>query len=338
MNRINSNEIRDAVENIGYKIGMVTDTDYENEKVTVLSSGANVTLPVVYNCTSGYSSADAFAIGDDVIVRTYKGEPSHVIGFTGDSWPCVQTPAFTFESAEPYTYESESFRQHPAKFYERYKPLKEYACEVDHTRYINDSSGETNNAFTTFITTWTDDKWHRYSEFYYGSELIYTTYNNETSSKIFNGTRSNVFGRYIDPVTGNGCMIYQINTFTNWQPQSTGRVAFDYYIYTSKGGSTLVSSAYADVNSASVQTYGLVVGETTCSVMKDAYAGSIMKADISIYTGGLFTSDGSTNITGTDEEIKHTYALITEASQANVFSIATAEMPHNSNRIYVKRR
>lgn len=341
MDMIHSTSIKDPLRNIGYKTGIVLGTNREAVTATVLTGGDVLTLPVVYNCPAGYSSADAFAVGDDAVIRLYKGEPSHVVGFTRGSWPCVRTPALVFEAEEPYTYDTEAFIQHPAKFYDRYKPLTEYGCEVSHTHYINRSDAVTNEAFTTIETDWYDGAWNRYTEFYYGAELIYTTHNNETAAHVFNGTRSNVFGRYINPRTGWACMIYQINTFTDWKPRTSGRVDFDYYLYTSTGINMPIASAYAEVNSASAQTYGLVISEASCAILLDSYAGNIMKADITLCSGGMFTSDGSINTAEADEEMKHNICIITEGVEeplTEIYGINTEAMPSENYRIYVKRR
>ena len=308
---------------------------------TVLIDGEVLTLPVMYNCPSGYSSSYAFATGDDVIIRIYKDEPSHLIGFRGDSWPCVRTPAIVFETEEPHIYDTDSFTQHPKVFYDRYKPLAEYECEVRHTHYVNDPDAKPDDAFTAIETDWDDGRWHRYTELYYGSELIYTTYNNETKEHVFNGTRSNAFGSYINSYTGWGCMVYQINTFSEWKPRTSGRVTFDYYFYSSTGINTRIASAYADINSASAQTYGLVVDNVSCVTLSDIYAGNIMKADITLCSGGMFTSDGTVNITEAGEEMKHTIYITTEGAeepQTEIQSMNTDDMPDDKYRIYVKRR
>jgi len=344
MSKIANRNAYDPVENISYTAGKILSVDFLNTCADVSCNGVTYNnLPVLYNCSGGYTASAAFARGDDVIVRLYKNSPSHIVGFSGDMWPCVKTPALTFASDSIYTYDTEDgvFTTHPEKFYDRYTPLSEYTCEVDHTFYKNDRDAEIGSGFTTIETDWTDDKWNRDTKFYYEQELVYSTYNNETFANVFNGTRSNVFGRYIQPNTRWGCMVYQINTFYNWKPQTSGKVTFDYYLYTSDGLNELVASAYANVNSASVQAFGYVVSDVDCKFVSEPSAGEMLKIDITINNAGLFTSDGSTNFVEHDEEVKRTFCLIQEGAeepQNNLFSIDSADMPADTYKIYVKNR
>lgn len=328
---IEVNNTLDATENISYAAGTVTKVDYE--KGTADIEGYK-NLSVEYACMG--SAADAFAIGDDVIVRKFAGVPSHIIGFTGDMWPSLRTPALIFDEGAPYIYRNRSAEKLPIRFYDRYEKLDEYDCAVSHTFYLNNNNAETNDAFTTIEHDWTDGRYNRDTKFYYKDELIYQTYNNETYDGVFNGTRSNVFGRFIHPESGEACMVYQVNTFYDWLPRVSGRVSFDFYIYISGLLHTRLASAKADVTGYSTQAEGSVLSEALCTALTTPDNRSILKAELTVREAGDFTSDGSTNYIGYGGSVAKSFAVASESCEFTALN--NADVPSFKNGIYIKRR
>lgn len=302
----------DAVENIGFLKGEVLSVNYEHDTASLESNAQPYyDIPVFYNAPiaenvqkndSIKSSSKAFCRGDEVIARMYKGEPSHIIGFTGDLWPCVKVPAFTFNQSYMYDEAADTFTEITSPLFNtRYKTLTKDNCSKSFTTYINQPDADISTGFVSSQTHWTDSKYHRESKFYYNGELIYTTYNNETFSHYFNGTRSNILGSYIHPDSGWGALIYQVDTFYNWRPLSSGRVIFDYYLYTSTGTHTKLATAEADITGASVQASGMCVDSVNIYSSKDSFTGEILSGTLKIYEAGIFSSDGSTNILGKND-------------------------------------
>ncbi|PLX65999.1 MAG: hypothetical protein C0602_12770 [Denitrovibrio sp.] len=294
----------DVVENISYQEGVVTHVDYEKDTADFVSGGITYKeVPVFYNHPDAKKeqrngslngSSKAFCRGDEIIIRMFRNEPSHIIGFISSLWPCIKVPAFVFTGANPYAYDEHTGGYEKIEstlFYERYKTLTLGTCYASFTTYVNQQNADISTGFVSAQTHWTDSKYHRESKFYYNGESIYNTYNNETFSNVFNGTRSNILGAYTHPDNGWGALIYQVNTFYDWKPRVSGRVKFDFYIYTSTGTHTKLATAEADVTGASVQATGSIVYSPAIYKANDDFTGEIFAGSLKIYDACTFSSD-----------------------------------------------
>jgi hypothetical protein len=312
--------------------------DHINSLITVDTDSGTYKAEPFYNCPG--IASHAFAAGDEVIVRMYQGDATHVIGFTGDNWACFKTPAIVFDDGAYY--DGEIIPSPTEELLDRYVQLDRYDCAGGYTFYKNNSAAATDDAFTAIETDWSDGMWHRDTSFYYRDELVYHTYNYETYSHIFNGTRSNVFGRFIHPESGVGCKVYQVNTFYDWAPETSGRVTFDCYLYSSSGVHTRISSAYCDVTGASTQAYGDIVTNVECTASSSEGGEHILTLRADIAQAGLFTSDGSTNILPNADELRKQYAVFItsgDTTENSLFALAADDDQYNAELgIYVKKR
>ncbi|ADD69007.1 hypothetical protein Dacet_2245 [Denitrovibrio acetiphilus DSM 12809] len=343
------------VDQIGYMQGKVLRVDFEKDLLDVEINGMTYKgIPSFYNCPASgdvrrdgslTGSSAAFTRGDDVVVRMFNKAPSHVTGFTADMWPCVKTPAFIFTQTETYAYDiqTETFSAPmPERFSDRYMGLDKKPCAAERTSYINDDNAQLSDGFVIIEQDWTDERWNRDTRFYYGSELVYQTYNNETFNNVFNGTRSNIFGTFIQPDTLWGCMVYQVNTFYDWKPSVSGRVTADYYIYSSAGLHTKIASAECIVSGQSSEADGEVVENVSCHSLYDQYAGEMLVVDISVFKADSFSSDGSTNKVESSDMNRRAFLLITEGTDepdCKVFSIKNdSSISQGDYGIFVKSR
>lgn len=263
MNAIYSQNALDPTWKISYAEGRVVKADHTADRITVSVNGETLSdLPIVYESADGRPSSYAFSNNDSVVVRLYEGVPSHIIGFKEGLWPFVPMPADTYETATGmmssglFT-QTGYIRSEKTLFKEIYRLMPRNSCDITQTNYIDqpvpaDMTGQL-YAVQQHRTT---NVYSRLTRMYYGDELIYETYNEETFSGVFNGTRSNIIGAYKDPVSEEAFVIYQINTFTDWLPRTSGRVDFDFYVYSSLGVHQKLASAYSTITGASSPVYG----------------------------------------------------------------------------------
>ncbi len=235
----------------------------------------------------------------------YKGgTPSHIIGFKDELWACIKTPAllFTAEGGADYALDIDetTFTKIDSPLFQtRYKTMPLRYDRVSITTYINDPNADISSGFVSNQVHWTDGTWNRDTKVYFNGDLIYTTLNSETYSHVFNGTRSNIISLCIHSETGwGGSMIYQVNTFHDWLPQKSGRVEFDFYLYTSTGTHEKIASAEVDVTSANDQATGKIVNNQIVLSGSDEHLGHMSLANIEVAEAGVFFSDGSTNYIG----------------------------------------
>lgn len=238
--RIKSISTLDPAEYIAYESGIITQVNSLNDTADVQTSSQTYNdVPVFYNCPEASAvqrngalknSSDAFCRGDEVIVRIYQGAKTHIIGFTGDLWLYIKVPAFVFAGGYLFNESEESFSPISSElFHTRYKEIQLETCSENFTTYINNDDADISEGFVSSQTHWTDSRYNRDSKFYFNGELFYQTYNNETFTGTFNGTRSNIIGSYVHPDSGWGVCIYQINTFYDWRPHISGRIKFDFF-------------------------------------------------------------------------------------------------------------
>jgi len=171
-------------------------------------------------------------------------------------------------------------------------------CSITQGNYINqpvpaDMTGQL-YAVQEHRTT---NVYSRLTRMYYGYEFIYETYNEETFSGVFNGTRSNIIGAYKDPVSGEAFVIYQINTFTDWLPRTSGRVDFDFYIYSSLGLHRKLATAYSEITGVSSPVYGECLNYYPNGFyFEDTQGTSIFACEFYTCAVSPFTASNNTNV------------------------------------------
>lgn len=343
---INEKTAADTLANTGFKEAIITKVNRTEDSADIICGNVSYSgVPIFYNCDCAgaiisngalEASSDAFASGDAVMVRFYNGAPSHIIGFTGPLWPCIAVPAFVFDSlifSERY----ERFDSIDDRFYDRYTPLTLTDAEAEISTYINDANADISTGFVSFQTHWVDTEYHRDTQFLFNGDTVYSTYNHETTDNVFNGTRSNVFGAYIHPETGWGAAVYQINTFYDWKPRESGRVTFDFYLFTSIGGVSLLASAECDVNGYTSFATGEAVENVSFHYSSDPDSGGMLTGIFGIYEAGTFTSDGSTNQINIGDEQGKRIVRVTE-TEASAVSLPDTEELSAGYDIYIKKR
>lgn len=358
--RISNRTALEPVEHTGYTSGTIDSVDFENDTADILCGGELYTaVPVFYNCPEAgavqpngalRNSAAAFARGDEVLVRTHDSLPSHIAGFTGDLWPAVKTPAFVFDSAYTYDHRTSSLREIPSQlFFERYGRLDTTPCEVQFETYVNQQPDDLSSGFKS-VQQHNDygGSHNRLSRFYCMGRLICTTYNSEDGNGIFNGTRANILGAFRNQETGWGCVIYQINTFTDWRPGISGNVRFDYHIYTSAGLRQKIASAQTDITGYESECTGETVSAPGFSAASNTAYGKMMPGSLVINKAGLFSSDGDSNLAGSDGLKKTMCMNISEKTGGaahDIFYINPAphlEIPDSTltdgYELYIKKR
>lgn len=278
---INSNNALDPVENISYKKGRVVKADYLGNLLDVSCGGSiHKNLPVFYRCNGGENEdihgstaggSFAFTLEDEVLVRFYNGRADRVCGFYGDLWPCIPMPAMAIAS-DTVIYSKNLFQNteyaetDTELFLKRYTKISEKNCDTELSTYSNTSLPEDyqNRFIAVVMSGLSGDLYYRHTTVYFSGTSIYTTYNYETrSGGVFNGTRSNVIAAFVHPLTGDGVLVYQINTFTDWLPQVSGRVDFAFYIYCSSGYHELISTGYSIVSSEVSDANGTGISESS---------------------------------------------------------------------------
>ncbi|PLX68630.1 MAG: hypothetical protein C0603_05615 [Denitrovibrio sp.] len=362
--KLYSNNTLDPVENISFQTGYVTEVDYLNDTAIIDCGTIYQSVPIFYNCPSAGSeqsngslerSSSAFCKGDEVVVRFYKGSPSHIIGFKDELWPCIKTPALLFRSEiDDYFLDIDNSvfnKVGNSLFYDRYKELALTNDSVEITTYINQPDADISTGFVSYQIHWIDGKMNRYTQMYFNGELIYSTLNNETNWHVFNGTRSNILSLCVHPVTGWGSMIYQINTYYNWQPQESGRVEFDFYLYTSTGTHIKLASAEVNVTGEYSQATGLALSDQIVLSGTDEQIGNISLGNIDISEAGVFSADSSTNYIGTADNISKVILKTSEGANTPIDQLITIDTNSNggplltdgtptdfNNEIYIKKR
>lgn len=346
------------VKKIGYLKGSVRSVDRKKDTADVDCGGQIYrSVPVFYNCPAAgavlqsgplKNSARAFAKGDEVLVRTFDGKPSHVIGFTGDLWPCIKTPAYVYggyvldENSTSFSMPGSSL------FYERYKALAAEQCWAFFTTYINDENADTGTGFVSVQKHWTDTEYHRDTKCYMNGNFIFQTLNDETFDHVFNGTRSNILGSFIHPdESGQGCLVYQVNTFYDWKPRTSGRVVFDFYLYITDGTHTKLATAECIVTGSVSPASGLAVKCGDFHAASDELTGRLLYGNVQITDAGSFSSDGSTNSISTgDSRSAHllfstgdeTEMLTVPLSSEGVLSLPDGYVSPDDINIYIKNR
>ncbi len=304
MNAIHSLNALDPTERISYAEGRVVKADHAADKVTVSVNGGTFSdLPIVYESADGRPSSYAFANNDAVVVRLYEGTPSHITGFKDRLWPFIPMPAEAYEtgsgimSAGLFT-QTDFVRSDKTAFKEIYREMPQNDCAITQANYIDqpvpdDMTGQL-YAVQEHRTT---SVYSRLTRMYYGDKFIYETYNEETFSGVFNGTRSNIIGAYKDPVSGEAFVIYQINTFTDWLPRKSGRVDFDFHIYSSLGLHQKLASAYSDITGTASPVYGECIGYYPNGFyFEDTPDTSIFACEFYTCSISPFTASNNTNV------------------------------------------
>jgi len=337
---IESKNALDPAFYIGYQKGAVLKVNHAEDTADIEIDGKiHLGVPVFYNCAKSGSirkngalknSSLAVTRGDEVIVRTDKGKPSHITGFTDGLWPCIKTPAYVFSNAQHRFLLDEKtlgFSKIDADIFDkRYKPVSTGFMYNSVTTYINDPEPDISEGFCTVQTHWTDSRMHRKTDVFFNGNKIYSTFNSETSEGVFSGTRSNIFGVYIHPLTDWGCMVYQVNTFYGWMPQASGRVVFDFYMYTSTGTHTKLCSAQADISGEISAGTGEVLRLADVRYITGEDTGEMLTRRIQISEAGNFSSDGSTNYISPDSGIRTLYSLTEEGADKpydSIFQLST---------------
>jgi hypothetical protein len=303
----------EAAEGIAYEKATVIGTDYKNDTLGVLCNGEVIhDIPVFYQGDktlntlrngSIKNASHAFALGDETVLRLKNGKPFCVIGFAGDIWPCMKTPTTLFSGFyggyyTQYTGIGEKIEPVDIELFEkRYKKLStDYGCSTDVNLYINEENVTLSEGYDSVQFHGNENsKDYRETYLYFNKQLLYRTRNTEDASHCFNGTRSNYIGTFKHTISGWGLFIYQINTFYNWIPQSSGRVISDYYLFTSTGMHTKICSATTDVTGSSSLSYGRTVESAHAREASVSGYGDILQCDIYLNKADSFDSDGTTN-------------------------------------------
>jgi len=336
---IYSQNALDPTENISYAEGRVTKTNHTENTVEVAVSGAAYgDLPIVYESADGKPESYAFSVSDTVVVRLYKGVPSHIIGFKDRLWSFVPMPAEVYETdnfimSSGLLHRTELIRSQKAAFNRAYEAMKKRTCAVSTPTYINEPApDDTNGKIYSLQVHQTTNVYTRLTRYYFGSEFIYETYNEETTSGVFNGTRSNVITAHVDPISGAAFVIYQINTFTDWKPQTSGRVDFDFYLYSSLGTHEKIASAYTIVTGASSPVYGECIGyETTGFYCEDTAGTGFFIGGFYTCSVNPFTAASGTNTVSTGAYIKYSRFIQSWAPDGYGTSVINYNCDENGN-------
>ncbi|MGE4268453.1 MAG: hypothetical protein AB7F25_13550 [Deferribacterales bacterium] len=336
---IYSQNALDPTENISYAEGRVTKTNHSANTVEVTVDNAVYGgLPIEYESVEARPESYAFSVNDPVVVRQYKGVPSHITGFKDRLWPFVPMPAEAYETdnfilSSGLLHRTEFVRSPKAAFNTAYEAMKKKTCAVSTPTYINQPApDDTNGKIYSLQVHQTTNVYTRLTRYYFGSEFIYETYNEETTSGVFNGTRSNVITAHVDPISGAAFMIYQVNTFTDWKPQTSGRVDFDFYLYSSLGIHEKIASAYALITGASSPVYGECIGyDTTGFYCEDT-------ADTGFFISGFytcavnpFTADSGVNTVSQGEYLKYGRFIQSWAPDGYGTSVSDYNCDENGN-------
>lgn len=295
---INVANAKEAVDDVFYRTGTVIRADYAAETVSVLVAGQPVTVPVFYECPAGACSAYAFCVGDEVIVRYFAGQPQYAVGFSKYLWPCVPMPSMTAVSGSSafsrgLFQQTEFVTSDLTLFGQRYAEITKKTCDSAFSVYVDQPAPDMSGRFVILETDSYVDQ-SRDVKAYFDGNFLYHTYNANPSG-VFNGTRSNILGSYVDPETGVGTAVYQINTFTDWRPLVSGHVDFDFYLYSSASGTVRLCGASCDVVGNFSQASGECVSGVTGFYCDDETCGYMFVCRIKISTAGSFYADASTN-------------------------------------------
>ncbi len=304
MNAIYSQNALDPTERISYAAGHVVKADHAADKVTVSINGETYSdLPIVYESADGRPSSYAFANNDSVVVRLYEGVPSHIIGFNDRLWAFIPMPAEVYETSSGimsagFLMQTDYIRSDRTAFNTAYRQMPRNTCEITQTNYIDQPVPDNMTGQLYAVQEHrTTDVYSRLTRMYYGDKFIYETYNEETFSGVFNGTRSNIVGAYKDPISGETFVIYQINTFTDWLPRKSGRVDFNFYVYSSLGLHQKLASAYSVITGTSSPVYGECLNYYPNGFyFEDVPGTSIFSCGFYICTVEPFTASNNTNV------------------------------------------
>lgn len=316
---MNVKNAKEAADSISYRRGIVTGTDYNGGAVDVIADGVPAqSIPVVYDCGDGSYGPFAFCIGDDVMVRYYNGYPQNVVGFYGNLWPCIPMPSYTMISDDK-VYSRSLFqdtgyvRSSLALFGTRYSQIEKRTCAVNYELYINKPCPDMSDKFVILETDVGSDP-SRDVNMYYDGTFVYHTYN-ANPSDVFNGTRSNIIGAFINPYTKTGLLVYQVNTFTNWRPQVSGHVDFDFYLYASTGTHIRICGASCDVTGAVSAVSGECVSYAEGFRCDDEQLGRFMSCTLYKSKADTFTADQFTNTLNAGDRLSNT--VLTEYISAD---------------------
>jgi len=357
MTEITSVNAMYPAERIAYAKGRVIYSDYIENGIRVSVNGSEYTLPAAYDSADGKPSAYAFSTGDIVAVRTYEGLPTHIAGFEDRLWPFIPMPAEVNIEADR-VFSSSLFQETPViesdstLFFQAYEKLPETECAIGFTSYVNVPAPDMEGRLVSLQTHATGNVFSRLSKFYYDGEYIYETYNEESFDGVFNGTRSNIIAAYKDPSSGTAFVIYQINTYTEWLPRISGRVDFDFYIWSSKGHNQRICGGYSHVTEAVSEASGQCIGyETTGFCAEDSEGMSVLVCGFYICSIGSFSASAGNNFVDTggyEQFMRFTMAAmpegtysadrIYECSESGHIRLGEGIYADPKNSIYRKKR
>lgn len=307
MTEISSLNAMYPAERIAYARGRVLYSDYIENSIRVAVNGFEYTLPAAYDSADAKPSAYAFSTGDVVAVRTYEGLPTHIAGFEDRLWPFIPIPAEVSISADR-VFSSSLFQETPliesdrSMFLSAYEKLPEKECEIGFTSHVNEPAPDMEGRLVSVQTHTTGNVFSRLSKFYYNGEFIYETYNEETFGGVFNGTRSNIIAAYKDAASGRAFVIYQINTYTDWLPYTSGRVDFDFFIWSSTGLSRRICGGYSDIAGVISPATGQCIGyDTTGFFAEDSEGMSVLVCGFYICKAESFSAPASNNFVDTGD-------------------------------------
>jgi hypothetical protein len=308
MTEIYSQNAMDPVENISYAEGIVTAVDYLANSLTVSVDSAEFSgLSIAYDSAEGRPSTYAFSVNDRVAVRLYGGTPSHIIGFTDRLWPFIPMPAECLKynniiAAKSIFQDTPFVKAELNAFTGIYEQISKSYCGITAPTYINLPAPENTDGLLYSIQEHSSSGiYSRRTRYYYEDKFIFETYNEETTSHVFNGTRSNIIAAYRDPISNACFVIYQINTFTNWVPQTSGRVDFDFYIYSSLGMHQKITGGYSIVTGASSPSFGECIGYSASGFYFSDGEGTAFVCGFYRRAINPFTAPSGTNVVSAGE-------------------------------------
>lgn len=296
---LNIKNAKEAADSVSYHRGKIIKPDFLSNIADVSVYGTEyLGLPVTYDCGDGKNGAYAFTINDDVLVRSFNSTPQCVAGFYGDLWPCVPMPSQTYiigdkAYSKSMFQETEYIQSNLTLFQQRYTQIYKKSCAVTPALYVNQPQPDMTGRFVTLETD-TYSPTARDVNVYYDGIKIYHTYNSDPL-EVFNGTRSNYLGTYQNPKTGAGIMVYQINTFTDWRPQISGHVDFDFYLYSSTGVSVRLCGASCNVTGEVSPATGECVNSVSGFYCDDDATGNIFHCVMRIAEAATFSADKYSN-------------------------------------------